>query len=238
MEVSDMATAKDIIAKAKEFIGTKEIPANSNNVCFNTMYYGRPVSGAAYPWCCAFIWCIFQLCGAAELFYDGQKTALCAALANWFKQEKRFYKSNPQAGDIVFFKFGAGGNWTNHVGLVESVNADGSVNTIEGNTSTGNDCNGGAVMRRIRRSGIMGYGRPAYDNCTGATSDYPTLRVGSKGAMVTMLQQRLTSAGYGCGKIDGIFGTKTLEAVKAYQAEHGLTVDGVVGAKTWRSLIG
>lgn len=67
---------------------------------------------------------------------------------------------------------------------------------------------------------------------------WPTLSKGSTGQHVTILQQRLTSAGYGVGKIDGIFGTKTLEAVKAYQAEHGLVVDGVVGAKTWRSLIG
>lgn len=64
----------------------------------------------------------------------------------------------------------------------------------------------------------------------------PTLRRGSRGADVTYLQQRLTAKGYGVGKIDGIFGQKTLEAVKAYQAEHGLTVDGIVGAKTWASL--
>lgn len=63
-----------------------------------------------------------------------------------------------------------------------------------------------------------------------------TLRMGSRGADVTYLQQRLTARGYGVGKIDGIFGAKTLEAVKAYQAENNLTIDGVVGVKTWKSL--
>jgi flagellum-specific peptidoglycan hydrolase FlgJ len=84
---------------------------------------------------------------------------------------------------------------------------------------------------------INKYDLTQYDG-TSPVSTYPILRLNSRGATVTMLQQRLTSAGYGVGKIDGIFGVKTFEAVKAYQAEHGLVVDGVVGAKTWRSLIG
>lgn len=62
------------------------------------------------------------------------------------------------------------------------------------------------------------------------------LKKGSRGADVTYLQQRLTAKGYGVGMIDGIFGQKTLEAVKAFQAEHGLGVDGIVGALTWVTL--
>lgn len=63
-----------------------------------------------------------------------------------------------------------------------------------------------------------------------------TLRFGDKGADVTYLQQRLTAKGYGVGAIDGDFGRKTLEAVKAFQAENNLAVDGVVGEKTWATL--
>jgi lysozyme len=37
-------------------------------------------------------------------------------------------------------------------------------------------------------------------------------------------------------KVDGVFGAKTEAAVKAYQKRHGLTVDGVVGPKTWAKL--
>ena len=83
---------------------------------------------------------------------------------------------------------------------------------------------------------IKKYDLTQYDG-TGAVVSYPTLRKGSGGQFVTILQQRLTSAGYGCGKVDGIFGVKTLEAVKAYQAEHGLVVDGIVGQKTWNKLM-
>lgn len=64
-----------------------------------------------------------------------------------------------------------------------------------------------------------------------------TLSVGSRNSYVTYLQKRLTAQGYGVGEIDGSFGQKTLEAVKAYQADYGLTVDGIVGAKTWASLV-
>ena len=62
------------------------------------------------------------------------------------------------------------------------------------------------------------------------------IKMGSRGADVFYLQQRLTAKGYGVGAIDGIFGIKTLEAVKAYQAENGLKVDGIVGPETWKAL--
>lgn len=64
----------------------------------------------------------------------------------------------------------------------------------------------------------------------------PVLRKGSRGEEVRELQQRLNASGYSCGKADGIFGQKTLEAVTAFQADRGLAVDGVVGAKTWDEL--
>lgn len=63
-----------------------------------------------------------------------------------------------------------------------------------------------------------------------------TLRKGDSGADVVYLQQRLTSKGYGVGKIDGKFGSMTDEATRALQAENGLAVDGIVGINTWNVL--
>lgn len=80
-------------------------------------------------------------------------------------------------------------------------------------------------------SKISKYNLTQYDNIV--TSRRTVLKIGSRGADVTYLQQRLAACGYGVGTIDGIFGSKTLEAVKAFQVDYGLTVDGIVGSKTW-----
>lgn len=67
---------------------------------------------------------------------------------------------------------------------------------------------------------------------------FPTLRKGSRGEYVTLLQTKLIQYGYDLSPYgaDGAFGNKTLVAVKAFQTDRGLTADGVVGAKTWDAL--
>ena len=63
-----------------------------------------------------------------------------------------------------------------------------------------------------------------------------TVKKGSRGEDVIYLQKQLSILGYSVGAVDGIFGVKTLEAVKAFQAENGLVADGIVGKKTWEKL--
>ncbi len=58
------------------------------------------------------------------------------------------------------------------------------------------------------------------------------LRRGSTGDDVTAVQKRLKQWGYYSGAVDGIYGYATERAVKWFQEKNGLTVDGVVGAKT------
>ena len=69
------------------------------------------------------------------------------------------------------------------------------------------------------------------------TSTMKTLRQGSKGTQVRVLQWLLNENGFDAGKVDGSFGPNTLKAVKAYQESKGLSVDGVVGNDTWASLL-
>lgn len=66
----------------------------------------------------------------------------------------------------------------------------------------------------------------------------PTLRRGSKGEYVTIAQTELIQKGYDCGTfgVDGQFGAATEKAVRAFQRDHALTVDGVIGQKTWAAL--
>lgn len=62
------------------------------------------------------------------------------------------------------------------------------------------------------------------------------LKLGSRGAGVYYLQQKLLSKLYPIGEIDGIFGNATLNAVKQFQQENGLVADGIVGNNTWQAL--
>lgn len=59
-----MATAEKILEIARSQIGTRESPANSDNVKYNTVYYGREVSGK-YPWCAVFVWWVFREAGGS-----------------------------------------------------------------------------------------------------------------------------------------------------------------------------
>ena len=223
-----------VINIAKKYVGVCEDPPNSNKVVFNTKFYGREVSGANYPWCCAFIWCIFNEAGI-----NIKRTASCMMLGDWFKQEGKYHKDNPQVGDIVFFKFSGSSRWTNHVGLVIEVNGN-TLTTIEGNTSSdnkGSQNNGGMVAIRTRKinSSVVGFGRVSDDKNISA-KDMPTLRIGSRGSFVMVLQCILNEHGSNL-TVDGVFGTLTKLAVISFQGLNDLQKDGIVGIKTWEKLL-
>lgn len=61
-------------------------------------------------------------------------------------------------------------------------------------------------------------------------------RLGSRSDEVRQIQTKLKAWGYYTGSVDGIFGTQTQTAVKAFQRSNGLTADGIVGTKTLRAL--
>lgn len=64
----------------------------------------------------------------------------------------------------------------------------------------------------------------------------PLLRRGHRGAPVRQLQRRLENLGFDVGRVDGVFGAGTKQAVRRFQRAFGLEVDGVVGRGTWRML--
>lgn len=238
-----MGTAAGMLTIARTSLGMGE-----PNV-IQAWYRGR--NGSAYSgnfsWCDAAVsyWARHSDNGDAVL-PNGDR-AYTVYHAQDFQKLGRWYPGtvaeldNAKPGDIVFFDWGQSNNISaiDHVGIIEKVLGGGRVQTIEGNTS--DQC-----LRRVRGAAdIAGYGRPAYDKAptspppAGATwtegivNQLPTLKKGSTGEHVESLQGLLVARSHPEIVVDGAFGAKTDQAVRAVQQWGGITVDGVVGKDTW-----
>lgn len=133
-------------------------------------FYNGKKNGIA-AWCDIFVdWLFVKTYGVEEakrMLNQPNKScgAGCGYSANYFKQIGRFYKTNPKAGDQIFF-YGSDMKSIAHTGIVIAVGTD-KVYTIEGNTSSASGVvdNGGCVREKsysLNYSRIYGYGRPLY----------------------------------------------------------------------------
>ena len=225
------------------------------------------------------------------------KTASCSVMGDYAIKKKQTVKwANKKVGDIVLYDFNHNGT-SDHTGIIEKINSNGTIDVIEGNTSESSNDNGGNVMRRTRSKSQVNYlVRPKYDEkvtakmviatavsqlgtkespkgsnkvkyntwfygravqgsaypwcmtfvewCfahvlqavakpktkyTGAIPS-PTLKLGSKGKNVKLLQAFLNWY-HSAWKLaeDGEWGTKTEDAFVTFQFTEGLTPDGVYG---------
>ena len=68
------------------------------------------------------------------------------------------------------------------------------------------------------------------------TAEAASYRQGSTGSTVSQIQKTLKNWGYYSGSVDGIYGSKTVAAVKYFQRRNGLTVDGVCGPATLKAM--
>lgn len=149
------------------------------------------------------------------------------------------FDGDPRAGDLVIFEW-EGDRTPDHIGIVERVEADGSVWTWEGNHQD--------RLHRLHRSRhvIAGFCHPPYADSdvvpnkpkppTGDAPPFPGYCArGSVGTAVTKVQQRLKDRGWTI-VVDGDFGPATDRIVRMFQGEKGLAVDGVVGPVTWDAL--
>ncbi len=107
----------------------------------------------------------------------------------------------------------------------------------------------GTIWYRITSADKSGYVRgdmlrsltndESADLINGVIGSYKVLKVGSRGSEVTALQQALINKGFlGQGEADGIYGSKTMAAVKAFQTANSLTANGIADATTQAKLYG
>ena len=154
-----MSTTLDLARSRLNYV---ECPPTAAGVCRYAGHRGRASNhtefGEAYgwngvAWCAIFLsWC-FAGVGLGHLY----RFASTAASIAWAKKTGRWHPSSvrPSPGWVAVKLYTS---TTGHTGIVEGVEADGSVYTIEGNTSNGDDRNGGIVMRRRRaRSFWLGW---------------------------------------------------------------------------------
>lgn len=165
-----MTTAEQVLAVAASQIGYHEGAGGSNK-------YGQAYGADRVAWCAEFQWWAFQQAGASALI---PKTAYTPTFASWFQQQGRAGKT-PQVGALVFYDWpGDGVDRIQHVGIVERVINSSTIQTIEGNTTSGsggNQSDGGFVARRTRStSAVVVFGYPAYD---GAPAPAPVSNPGS-----------------------------------------------------------
>jgi len=146
------------LERAREFLGVKEQPANSNRGPYDPVRKGgiddwcRRANGlVGYAWCAAFVCAMFSDVGRPIRY---PRRASVGFLLAW-AEEHAFSVKRPFRGDLVCYRFDTG-RWPDHIGIVERVLAlpragrPFLIAAIEGNTSYGDNANGGKVMRRVR----------------------------------------------------------------------------------------
>lgn len=164
-----------------------------------------------------------ELCKAVGITLSGGGcTSMWNTGGNW--QEKGLIADMPDAVCLVFKHIASTGKM-DHVGL-----------HIGGGQII--HCSGEVKRGKTSEKGWTHYAIPKGMEGVVPVTDKPTLRRGSSGEYVTLLQTMLIQRGYDVGRwgADGSFGAGTESAVKLFQSDHGLANDGIVGVLTWSAL--
>ena len=191
-------------------------------------------------WCACFISWLAEKLGITDIIPVDMS---CNSQIKKFKSMGVWHTDrNFQSGDIIYYDWDNSGD-ADHVGIIEKVNGM-SLTVIEGNN--GNFPNDRVRRREINSASslIFGYARPKYPvkssaNGSDVNISLPTVRKGDTGTAVKVLQLALVAYEYDIGKYgpDGEFGSDTESAVKRFQKNSGIEVDGIVGRDTWSKLM-
>jgi hypothetical protein len=155
-----MSDQHKVLVEALKHVGYVEGPKKDN-------MFGKWYGANHVAWCAMFVSYVLNHAGCGDLIKGAQTAkgfASCGAGIAFFKKKKAWHPAHEAVkGDLVFF------DWDHdkeqdHVGIVYRNEPEKKrMHTIEGNTSSASQSNGGVVQRKVRNySTIMGVGRPAY----------------------------------------------------------------------------
>jgi hypothetical protein len=164
-----MGQKNQFLMAARAEIGTVEGPKD------NETKYGAFTKANFQPWCGSFVmWCANQV---GLKIPNVVSTHLGAEKFKGIGGWSNAATAKPGQGDLAFFDFAEGGNPIDHIGIVVKDNGDGTVTTIEGNTSgdkkkSSSERNGGEVVQKVRAYKadnkkklpvfIVGFGTPKF----------------------------------------------------------------------------
>lgn len=189
-------------------------------------------------------------CGGCK-FYPGGKTRFfdCRGFTRWIL--KKVYGWVLQGGGATS-QWNTASNWKSKGAISDGIPANTLVclfvkkgNSMEhtgfGLNNETVECSAGVQYFSSRKSKWTHWGVPACvegDVPVPEPTTKPTLRKGDAGPYVTLAQTELLQRGYDLGSYgaDGKFGNATEKAVKQFQQDWGLSVDGVIGPRTWEML--
>lgn len=229
-----MTTPANVLQKASNQLGYTE---GINNDTKYGVWYGMNYQ----PWCAMFISYCFSQVGLALPITTSKGFAYCGFAVDWFKA-KGWWHTTPKVGDLIFFNWPNSSEQFDHVGIVELVNGNGTVSTIEGNWN-----NKVTRVSRTLNNTVIGFGRPPYDNNSTlpSVSPYPAwpgryFTLTSPPVIsnhVLKWQQQMLNRGWDLAPngATGTFGRRSYEVLKKFQQEKGLTVDGVLGPDSWNA---
>lgn len=202
----------EILKIAFSQLGIKEISGEEDHLQIVLYAQETGITGIhndEVPWCSTFVnWCAKK----AGLAYSGKPNA-----RSWVNVGET--TSNPKPGDVVVFWRGSLHSWKGHVGFFLGFNKDVSrVFCLGGNQSNS------VSIAEYDINKVLSYRR--LSKVESLEIPMPVLKSGNKGKEVMKLQTLLNHFKYNCGDVDGDFGSKTASALKLFQANNQIEIDG------------
>ena len=209
-----------ILEAASRYLGMEEWPGARQNPAVLEFFQksGNPqVHDDETAWCAAFVGAVLAEMGLPN---TGRLNA-----RSYLEWGAPVGMAEAKPGDVVVLWRGKPQGWQGHVAFL--LGFEGETVILRGGNQ--GNCVSDSSYPASR---ILGIRRAVAASETGR----PILRTGQHGAAVRDLQDQLSALGYPPGAIDGKFGSRTREAVLAFQADNNLASDAIVGGQTWAAL--